>query len=85
MRDKQCMRTYEFTKNKTIECLLSWKKIFVVQRSLRGSRNAKIYSLYARSRNFNKRNLRTLPGSSRDDRLLDEITMECRTLRICHS
>ena len=36
MRDKQCMRTYEFIKNKTIECLLSWKKIFVVQRSLGG-------------------------------------------------
>ncbi|KAJ0443361.1 hypothetical protein HanIR_Chr16g0819881 [Helianthus annuus] len=79
MRDKQCMHTYEFIKNKTIECLLSWKKIFVVQRSLGGSRNAKIYSLYARSRNFNQRNVRTLPGSSREDWLLCDITVECCT------
>ncbi|MFS8023273.1 hypothetical protein Hanom_Chr16g01449571 [Helianthus anomalus] len=34
------------------------------------------------SRNFNKRNLRTLPGVACDDQLLGDITMECQTQRI---
>ncbi|KAJ0864058.1 hypothetical protein HanPSC8_Chr12g0537271 [Helianthus annuus] len=40
--------------------------------TIRRSRGMKTYSLYAKSRNFNKRNLRTLPGSSCDDRFANK-------------